>query len=441
MNDSRTMTVWMCLGLLVVVGVFLLFFGQMDRWTNWQKSRFGVTGDGPAKPPALITGGTADETNEPIEPTLMSLRAAQEALANRLLEALRGRVQSIGAMENEALLTFKSQEALMAFLKRSGGAGLRVLGQLDALRTVRVGYDSLERLRSELLNHGDDYADVGANYLVRVPGLPPAENRVGGDSPFGETVMTALGANVDRSQWGNGVVVAVVDTGVVDHPAFRERQIRHVDLVKDGQVFDGHGTAMASLIAGSKPGAEGLAQAAQLLDVRVADANGESDSFMLASGITTAVNEGAHIINISLVSYGDAPVVRSAVREAHERGVVIFAAVGNEQAGIKGLPADIPGVVSVSGVDADGELAYFSNSGDPTIAAPAVSIPSAYFEDGRNFYVLGDGTSQASALAAGMGAVYRGWGFNVREAITSRARPVNASPHEVGAGVLFLGPK
>jgi thermitase len=251
--------------------------------------------------------------------------------------------------------------------------------------------------------------------------------------------MTSVGANTDRSTWGQGVTVAVLDTGVFDHPTFRAGQIRHIDLVQDGQAIDGHGTAMASLIAGNRSGAEGLAPAATILDVRIAGTDRESDSFLLAQGIYTAIENGAQIINISMGSYGDAAVVRNAVKSAQDAGATVFASVGNEQAGVKAWPAAYPGVVAVSGVDAQLKLAYFSNSGGPTVAAPAVSIPSAYVEDGRGLFVLGDGTSQASALAAGLGATYRSWGFNVPSAIVNRARRTAATPHEVGAGVISVG--
>ena len=311
---------------------------------------------------------------------------------------------------------------------------------MDRLNAARVAYDRLESLRSELLNNPDAYEDVGANYLVKVPGLPPAEDRsAAGSAPFGDSVMPALGANTDRSTWGQGVTVAVLDTGVFDHPTFRPGQVRHFDLVQDGQPIDGHGTAMASLIAGTQYGAEGVAPAAGILDVRVAGPDRESDSFLLAQGIYTAIDNGAQIINISMGSYGDASVVRNAVKDAQQAGAIVFASVGNEQAGVKAWPAAYPGVMAVSGVDAQLKLAYFSNSGDPTVAAPPVSIPSAYFEDGRGMLVLGSGTSQASALAAGLGATYRSWGFNVPSAMVSRARPTGATSHEVGAGVISVG--
>jgi thermitase len=357
-------------------------------------------------------------------------------------EALLQRVQPDGAVANEAVLTFRTQAAYEAFLKRAAAAGLTVKGRMDARRTVHVAFDSLDMLQGELAAHAGDYAAFGAVFPVFQPGLPPKEQRQAGigDEPFGDSLFSALGADagVDRTQWGRGVTVAVLDSGVATHPAFAENQVTHIDLVNDGQPFDGHGTAMASLIVGGVRGAEGVSPAAHILDVRIAGADGFSDSFLLASGIQAAVDHGAQVINISYGSYGDSPVVAQAVSDALKRGVVIVASAGNEQSSAKDWPAAYPGVISVSGVDAAGQLAYFSNTGNPTLAAPAVGIPSAFTKNNEPYLAVGDGTSQAAALVSGAAAAILGKGGNVKFTLTNTAKPVSASARQTGAGMLHL---
>lgn len=432
---TQPRTFWMLalLLLLAVGGVFLLLSRLGSDWWRWSPAA-GSAGPGGPRLPDMAQGGSEEETGEPGTP-------AAPATARTLLELLEERVQAVGAIRNEALVTFRDRAAYEAFLKRAEAAGLRVRGRMDDWLSARVAFDRLARLRDDVLAHPEDYEDIGANHLVRVPGLPPAEDRpAGGDAPFGEAALAAIGAQGDRSLWGQGVTVAVLDTGVFDHPTFRPGQVTHIDLVQDGQPLEGHGTAMASLIAGSAPGALGVAPAARILDIRVADAHGDSDSFALATGIREAVRQGADVINISLVSYGDSKLLHRAVQEASGRGIAIFAAQGNEAAAVAGLPAGYPEVIGVSGLDAAGRLAYFSNSGDPFIGAPAVQIPSAYVNEGKTYFVMGDGTSQASALAAGVGAVYRGWGMDVTQALPARARQTEATPREAGAGLIQIGP-
>jgi hypothetical protein len=128
------------------------------------------------------------------------------------------------------------------------------------------------------------------------------------------------------------------------------------------------------------------------------------------------------------------------VAEALQRGITVVAAVGNDSAGVKVWPAAYPGVISVSGVDADGNLAYFSNAGTPTLAAPSVGIPSAYEEGGQALLATSDGTSQATALVSGAAAAFSSRGVNPGAALTESARPDATRREEIGAGILFVPP-
>jgi subtilisin family serine protease len=230
----------------------------------------------------------------------------------------------------------------------------------------------------------------------------------------------------------------VIDSGISPHPAFREGQITHLDLTAEGDALNAHGTAIASLVAGNLEGAEGLAPGADLLDIRIAGKEGLSDSFLLAQGIHAAIERGAGVINISMATYGDARPVAEAIAEANRRGITVIAAVGNDAAGIKAWPAAYPGVISVSGVDAEGHLAYFSNTGAPSIAAPSVGVPSAYHEGGQARLATGNGTSQATALVSGAAAAFRSRGLDAAEALIRNARPGSGKKEEIGAGVLFV---
>ncbi len=443
MNDNRPLLAWLAAPLLV--GLLLLgglIWAGFDRWQ--ESSRRSDSTAVKIVLPDLRGSGNADA--EATAPPEIALPPPDEEQINALLNALlRQRVQSIGAIENEAVLRFKSREAYDAFLRRAAAAGLQVLSTLDGFLAVRVGYDSIDALRRELTSNLDDFEDVGANYLFKIPGVPEVEERTNsGTAPFGTSLFSALGADGDRSTWGRGVTVAVLDAGLTSHPTYARGQVLgHIDLIKDGEAFNGHGDAMGSLIGGSAPGAEGVAPAARLLDIRIFDSAGEGDSFVLAQGIREAVDRGAQIVNISGAGYGDSALVRQAIEYALGRNVTIVAAVGNEQAGVKAFPAAYDGVVSVSGVDRTGRLAYFSNSGSPTMAAPAISVPSAYSTEGEPAYVYGSGTSQAAALVSGAAARLLSQGRNPSAALPTATRPADPSttPHQVGAGVLYLGPR
>jgi thermitase len=432
MSEKRLLV--LAVGSIVVftVGLYLLLGAMTDHEVS------GI------EPSNNHDSGGSLVTN--LNPFLSSRSAAETSLphSDQRFAELERALNARGALPNEAVLIFKTGAAYHSFLVRAASQGIVVKSRLDERLAVRVGFDHPGRLEADMASHSEDYQSAGANFAVSVPSMPSRLQHTGaGEAPFGDSVLSAIGAdqNADRSKWGSGVTVAVLDSGVGSHPAFFDGQVIHVDLVNDGKPFNGHGTAMASLIAGNVGGAQGVAPATTILDVRIADATGVSDSFMLAKGIETAVNRGAQIINISMGSYGDSSLVAQAVLAAQQQGVLIVASAGNEQASSKDWPAAYSGVISVSGVDAKGQLAYFSNSGNPTIAAPAVGIPSAYFQDGKPYLAQGDGTSQAAALVSGAAATLKGWGIvNVASALINNARQINATPQDVGAGMLSVVP-
>jgi thermitase len=384
-----------------------------------------------ARPPPAV----AVQAEEPPPALRMS---AEE----RQLLKLQRKLDKPGAKPNEALLKFASAEALRAFLARAEKAGVRVLGQLGGLHAARVGYEQLGQLREALGSDAEAEITIEPNYFAHVPDILQKEDRPSGSGTAefaGASFFKALGATGDRSGWGVGVMVAVVDSGVENHPTFADHQVTHVDLVNDGQPFNGHGTAMASLIGGENWQAAGVAPGAQILDIRVADASGTSDSFTLAQGITQAADSGAHIINISLGSYGDSFAVREAIAHAQSKGSVVIASAGNDAAAnMLSFPASLPNVVSIGGVDANYTQAYFSNSGpNLDLVAPAVGIRSAY---GKSYVIVGDGTSQATALVSGVLAQALASGATTTagaaEWLKQHAKALGLAPERGGAGMV-----
>jgi thermitase len=356
-------------------------------------------------------------------------------------------VQSLnvpGALPNEALLTFRTPEALAAFRDRSALLGLEVLGNDIQLSTARVRFRDTAGLEHDLNEHANDYTHVGPNYLVRIPGLPEPVPQTdtanaGGTEPFRSQGLEAIGASGNRNGWGQGVTVAVIDSGIAAHPSLKDVQITHIDLVNDGSQMNGHGTAMASLIAGNDTSVSGVAPAAKLLDIRVADTHGDSNTALLSSAIVKATDLGARVINVSLGSSSSSPTLEAAVRYAQSRHVIVVAAAGNEQQNALSMPAGIPGVLSVGAVDANGTQAYFSNSGPGlTLVAPGVGIVSGYTD---SKLVIGSGTSQATAIASGVVAslLARGYhGTNIIPLLTRTAKPLGTSKEAVGAGLIQL---
>lgn len=310
-----------------------------------------------------------------------------------------------GAKERELLLLFPDDPAYERFLRRVAGVdGLRVLGRLDRIRTVRVAYDSSQAVQR--LGELSAESTLSRNYRISVPSQAgELFQRVAAEAvPFGKDwpVEWLEWPGID-SQWGEGVIVAVLDSGISPHPTLPGQPWKSVDLIGDGSVPHGHGTAVASVIAGRDERAPGLAPAVRLLDVRVLDEQGVGTSFSLAAGILAAVDGGAQVINLSLGGAGWSPVVMEAIARAREVGAVVIAASGNEGEDRVAFPASQDGVLAVAAVDAQDRHLAFSNQGpEVDVAAPGWGLWAGWPGGG---VVEFSGTSVATAFVSGAVAV------------------------------------
>ncbi|MFD5321697.1 S8 family serine peptidase [Streptomyces sp. NPDC127098] len=229
---------------------------------------------------------------------------------------------------------------------------------------------------------------------------------------------------------GEGITVAVIDSGVDDSvPELRGRVLEGADLSPDpmGAHVDanGHGTNMASLIAGTgaEGGTRGLAPEATILPIRVMEGieGTLSDEFdfgveeRLGEAIAYAVEAGAQIINVSLSKSElgiEIEVLDEALAQAARQDVLIFAGAGNDgdEGEPVGLPATREGVVAVAAVDPDGGRAAYSSAGPQVaLAAPGTDL-SQRCEIGNAEMCLGRGTSQATAIASASAALI--WSAN-----------------------------
>ena len=329
-------------------------------------------------------------------------RAQQWAdAAEKIMAMLKRRLEAEGAIKNEALLTFKTEQAYRDFLARAAAAGLKVKDQLDDFRTVRVGYDDLGALQRDLLANAAGYGEVGGNYYAYLPETPDREARAAqNEVGFGSRMLDFLGVTGDHSQWGRGVTIAVLDSGVGADTTFGTNRVRYLDVglgfLAEG---DSHGTSVAALALGQAPDAMGIAPAAEGISIKITGADGTSDLFTMSKAIKMAVDSGAQIINISLGAYQNSSVLTTAIDYASSRGVAIVAPSGNDQAAAMTFPAADNRVVSVGAVDAVEQQATFSNSGTGLkMTAPGLDIYTAGLNGERISF---SGTSGSSPIVAG----------------------------------------
>ena len=208
---------------------------------------------------------------------------------------------------------------------------------------------------------------------------------------------------------GDGVVVAVLDTGVsLSHTMLVTRLVLpSLDVISDDTIPDdepaglawGHGTHVAGIIAHVAPRAD-------ILPVRVLDSNGLGSTFLLAYAIDWAIGQGVDVINLSLGTDVDSRLLKDKVQEAVDAGIVVIAAAGNNDAESPRYPAAYEGVTAVTAVDDLSHKAIFANYGAwVDLSAPGVGITSTVIGPLGQGYASWSGTSMAAPFVSGAAAL------------------------------------
>ena len=209
----------------------------------------------------------------------------------------------------------------------------------------------------------------------------------------------------------NEVIVALIDTGVdVNHPALAGKLLEGWNFVEDNDILydasnplaSAHGTHLAGIIAS---GTEDYP--VQILPLKVFGDNGARTSDIIAA-IEYAEAQGAKVVNCSFGSTYNSQALRDAIAESD---MLFVASVGNGRTNLEELPVypacyGLDNLISVTSVNADGGVSYFSNYSNTLvdIAALGRDVYSALPE---NQYGLQSGTSMSAAfVSAAAGAAF-----------------------------------
>ncbi|MFH9071929.1 S8 family serine peptidase [Streptomyces alboflavus] len=256
-------------------------------------------------------------------------------------------------------------------------------------------------------------AAAGVLALLSV-GLAPSA--VADDVQSKQWYLDAMGA---EELWdvstGEGIKVAVVDSGVTVTPSLRGRVLAGKDVtgLKGGALddYDSHGTTMAELIAGTGRGGglKGLAPGAKVISIRMSlkGAKGKDESNS-AEAIRAAADSDARIISMSFGSDVMYPAQKEAVKYAASKGKLMFAGVGNDaqKKNFIGYPAAYPNVTGVSAADKSGKVAKYSEFGEYVdLAAPGLNLPHWCDATFRSYCDGGGGTSAGTAIASASAAL------------------------------------
>jgi subtilisin family serine protease len=266
---------------------------------------------------------------------------------------------------------------------------------------------------------------------------------------------------------GEGTKVAVLDTGVdTTHPDLADRIVETVSFVPGEQIDDvnGHGTHVASTVAGSGAASDGayrgVAPAADLVVGKVLGDDGFGQDSWVLAGMEWAAESGAEVVNMSLgddaqPSDGTDPMSLAVDALTAQYDTLFVVAAGNSGSGTPiGTPSAAASALTVGAVDTLDNLAWFSSTGPlagtgaikPDIVAPGVAITaarSAQMPGNPEPYWTIDGTSMATPHVAGAAAIlaqqHPEWSApQLKDALMSSATALADwyTPYEVGTGRL-----
>jgi serine protease len=287
----------------------------------------------------------------------------------------------------------------------------------DRIYIVEGDKKILKELRRSPINKDTEY--IEANYLYHALETP--------NDPEYTKQWNFRNINVEQA-WdetkGAGTTVAIIDTGVSQVPDLKlTKFVKGYDFVNDkddASDDNGHGTHVAGTIAQSTNngyGVAGIAYQASIMPLKVLSGSGGGTIADIAEAIKFATDNGATVINMSLGGSGASNMMEEAIKYAHNKGVVIVAAAGNEARNSASYPARYPDVISVSATDAAGHKASYSNFGAGVdISAPGGSETGKILQNtvdpstGESVFVGFQGTSMAAPHVAGVAALIRATG-------------------------------
>lgn len=368
---------------------------------------------------------------------------------------------------------------LVVFREDAVAEGMQMLRDLGGIDVSRSGQPQTDRCQ---LFNALGVAVVNAELSQMRSRISTAENSpilaiepervvytsayIRSKNPIVNESATTLGLEATKvlqaSASGLGIKVAVLDTGFdLDHPDFSGRNVISQSFIKGEEVQDrnGHGTHCTGTACGPQQPVQlpryGVAYDSEIYVGKVLSNEGSGVDSGILQGIEWALENGCHIISMSLGSptkVGDtySQIYENVAQRALRRGTLIIAAAGNDSDRASnsinpvGRPANSPSIMAVAALDSELGIANFSNrglnpeGGQVDIAAPGVEVYSSWPMPTQ--YKTISGTSMATPHVAGIAALYaEATGLRGQELwnhLTQTARSLSLDSDDVGSGLV-----
>ena len=289
------------------------------------------------------------------------------------------------------------------------------LGKIGSLNVERLAVPmGQEKTAVEALRQNPVVAFAELDHRVQVT-VDPNDPYYDTDKWWWQLIQAAHAWEVTTGD--DFIVIAVVDTGVdLDHPDLAAKFVPGYDFVNDDEEAEddyrqGHGTHVAGIAAAvtdNDLGVAGMSWGARIMPLKVIAADGYGTDSDVAEAIAYAADHGVKIVNLSLGDDEPSNTMAAATDYAHDKGVFVAAAAGNDAKNELFYPAANEYVVGVAATTRNDIRADFSNFGQHVdVAAPGVAIYSTGVGDS---YYYNAGTSMATPFVSGLAALV--WSVN-----------------------------
>ena len=204
---------------------------------------------------------------------------------------------------------------------------------------------------------------------------------------------------------GNGFVDDIQGWDFTDAPNFIDLG-DYLERDADPRDENGHGTAVAGIIAArgnNGQGIAGVAYGCRLMNLRAGTSLGFLEEDDVAAAVLYAVTNGARVINMSFGDVVVSPLLRDVIRYAYARGVILVASSGNSGTDEPHYPSGFSETISVGAVTRNRIVAGFSNYGiSLDVVAPGQEIWTTRLDGGYQMFA---GTSAAAPFVSGLAAL------------------------------------
>ena len=272
---------------------------------------------------------------------------------------------------------------------------------------VKEGYSVEEAIENYENDENIDYSEP--DYIMHFLYIP--------NDTYYNSQKAVLGIIKAPEAWditkGSPVKVAVIDSGILkSHEDLATNIVSGYSAISSLNYWDiklSHGTNVAGVlgaIGDNQKGVAGINWEAQIMAVKVDDASGKVVTSDVAKGIRWAADNGAKVINLSLMTATDNSTLKSAIDYAYGKGCVIVAGSGNDGKLGVGYPARYPNVIAVGAVAGDlvSRIAW-SNYGP---GLDVITPGSYYTTSSTGGYASVSGTSFASPQVVGLASLLLG---------------------------------